>query len=155
MLNVPKDSRTCRGRWALRIAVLITVGLAAAAVACSDSTSPSTRFDGTYGLATVNGQSLPFTFDSSASSKTQLVSATIRVVTASGGTMLYETEDDQTFVPGQLPLTTTSSDTAAVTVDGNGQFGSALFSGAFTTGSLTLVAGGSQYVFQKAAVDPP
>lgn len=156
MLNVPKHSRTPRGRLGLRIAILITAALSTLAAACGgDSTAPSTRFDGVYGLSTVNGQPLPFTFDSTASSKTQLVSATITVVTGAGGTTLFETEEDQTSFPGQPTVTNASSDTATVAVDTDGQFGNALFSGSFTTGGLTLLAGGAAYVFQKAAVDPP
>ena len=155
MSNVQKDSGSSLRRWALRIAVLITAGLAATAAACGDSTSPSTRFDGVYGLATVNGQPLPWTFDSTASSKFQLVSATIRAVTASGGTTLYETEEDQTSVPGQSPVTTPSADTLSVTVDGNGQIANTQFSGSFTSGGLTLLIGGVLFVFQKAVSDPP
>ena len=155
MMDVPKESGAYRRRLARRVAVVITAGLGVAAAACSDSTSPSKRVDGVYGLETVSGQALPFTFDSTASSKIQIISATINVVTGSGGTRLLETEVDAVIAPGQPTVTNTSGDTATVSVDENGQFANTQLSGSFTTGGLSLIVGGSQFVFWKAAVDPP
>jgi hypothetical protein len=100
-----------------RLLVLaLSLALGFTATACSDSTSPGASLAGTYSLQTINGQSLPFVVENSASLYSEVVLSQITL--HSNGSYSSVTRYRDTY-PGQQPVLVDETATGYWTLTGN------------------------------------
>lgn len=135
-----------------RVPTLAGAALATLLVACGGDSPSGLRssVDGTYSLTSINGQSLPFTTESTTTTTIQVVSGQ-RVATsqADGSLEIQTTEVDRTTTqPGSTVTVDTLRKTENVSFDGT-NFATSQYAGTIRGDSMTIYSGAFTYAYVR------